>query len=152
MFWHNYASHMRVFYFIIFNVCPVPRRTKKKNPTKFQNLERFCKDKLYSPSNASMPAWGIEMLLGPWRSEHHQDCRALPLTTAPRTLWGFEAMALSRGKLVLLYKQILKNSVVMTSCSFLSGCILGKSSPLKEWWGIRTGCPGKWWSYHPWRS
>jgi len=21
----------------------------------------------------------------------------------------------------------------------------------KEWSGIGTGCPGKWWSHHPWR-
>jgi len=39
-----------------------------------------------------------------------------------------------------------------------SGCIrrdldwiLGNISLLKEWLGIRTGCPGKWWSHHPWR-
>ena len=30
-------------------------------------------------------------------------------------------------------------------------CILGKFSFLKEWSGIGTGCPGKWWSHHPWR-
>jgi len=29
--------------------------------------------------------------------------------------------------------------------------ILGKISLLKEWSGIGTGCPGKWWSHHPWR-
>jgi len=22
---------------------------------------------------------------------------------------------------------------------------------LKEWSGVRTGCPGRWWSQHPWR-
>jgi len=22
---------------------------------------------------------------------------------------------------------------------------------LKEWSGIGTGCPGQWWSHHPWR-
>jgi len=22
---------------------------------------------------------------------------------------------------------------------------------LKEWSGIRVGCPGRWWSPHPWR-
>jgi len=27
--------------------------------------------------------------------------------------------------------------------------ILGKISLLKEWSGIRTGCPGKWWSHYP---
>jgi len=26
-----------------------------------------------------------------------------------------------------------------------------KISLLKEQWGIGTGCPGKWWSRHPWR-
>jgi len=25
-----------------------------------------------------------------------------------------------------------------------------KNSLLKEWSGIGTGCPGKWWSPHPW--
>ena len=30
--------------------------------------------------------------------------------------------------------------------------ILGKISLLKEWSGIGTGCPGKWWSHHPWRG
>jgi len=29
--------------------------------------------------------------------------------------------------------------------------ILGKISLLKEWSGIGTVYPGKWWSYHPWR-
>jgi len=29
--------------------------------------------------------------------------------------------------------------------------ISGKMSLLKEWSGIRTGCPGKGWSHHPWR-
>jgi len=28
---------------------------------------------------------------------------------------------------------------------------LGKISLLKELWNIGTGCPGKWWSPHPWR-
>jgi len=25
-------------------------------------------------------------------------------------------------------------------------------SLLKEWSGIGTGCPGRWWSHHLWRS
>jgi len=29
--------------------------------------------------------------------------------------------------------------------------ILGKKSLLKEWSDIGPGCPGKWWSHHPWR-
>ena len=29
--------------------------------------------------------------------------------------------------------------------------ILGKISLLKEWSRIETGCPGQWWSHHPWR-
>ena len=39
----------------------------------------------------------------------------------------------------------------------LSGCIsggldwiLGKISLLEEWSGIGPGCPGRWWSPHPW--
>lgn len=32
-----------------------------------------------------------------------------------------------------------------------SGWILGKISFPEEWSGARTGCPGKWWSYSPWR-
>ena len=31
------------------------------------------------------------------------------------------------------------------------GWILGKISLLKEWSGIGTGCPGRWWSHHSWR-
>jgi len=27
----------------------------------------------------------------------------------------------------------------------------GKISLLKEWSGFGTGCPGSWWSHHPWR-
>ena len=27
-----------------------------------------------------------------------------------------------------------------------------KISLLKEWSGIGTGCPGQWWSHHPWRG
>ena len=30
--------------------------------------------------------------------------------------------------------------------------ILGKIYSQKEWWGVGTGCPGRWWSHHPWRS
>jgi len=30
--------------------------------------------------------------------------------------------------------------------------ILGKISLLKERSGIGTGCPGQWWSPHPWRG
>jgi len=29
--------------------------------------------------------------------------------------------------------------------------ILGEISSLKEWSGIGPGCPGRWWSHHPWR-
>jgi len=32
------------------------------------------------------------------------------------------------------------------------GWILGKISFLKEWSGLGPGCPGQWWSPHPWRS
>jgi len=32
-----------------------------------------------------------------------------------------------------------------------SGWILGKISAQKEWQGIGTGCPGRWWCHHPWR-
>jgi len=30
--------------------------------------------------------------------------------------------------------------------------ILGNISSLKEWCCSVTGCPGRWWSHHPWRS
>jgi len=29
--------------------------------------------------------------------------------------------------------------------------LFGKISLLREWSDIGTGCPGKWWSPHPWR-
>ena len=29
---------------------------------------------------------------------------------------------------------------------------LGKISPQKEWSGVGPGCPGQWWSSHPWRG
>ena len=29
--------------------------------------------------------------------------------------------------------------------------VLGEISPLKEWSGIGMGCPGRWWSHHPWK-
>ena len=32
------------------------------------------------------------------------------------------------------------------------GWILGKDSSLKERSGIGPGCPGQWWSPHPWRG
>ena len=32
-----------------------------------------------------------------------------------------------------------------------SGWILGIKFCLKEWSSVRTGCPEKWWSHHPWR-
>jgi len=32
-----------------------------------------------------------------------------------------------------------------------SGWILESISSLKEWSGTGTGCPGRWWSHHPWR-
>jgi len=28
---------------------------------------------------------------------------------------------------------------------------LGTISLPKEWSGIGTGCPGRWWSHHPWK-
>jgi len=28
--------------------------------------------------------------------------------------------------------------------------VLGKIPLLKEWSDIETGCPGQWWSPHPW--
>jgi len=31
------------------------------------------------------------------------------------------------------------------------GWLLGKISLLREWSGIATSCPGRWWSHHPWR-
>ena len=33
-----------------------------------------------------------------------------------------------------------------------SGWTLGKICSPKEWLGIGTGCPGRWWSHHPWNS
>jgi len=30
--------------------------------------------------------------------------------------------------------------------------ILGKNSLLEDWSGVGTGCPGQWWSPHPWRD
>jgi len=30
-------------------------------------------------------------------------------------------------------------------------CTLGKISLLKEWSSIGPGCPGNWWTHHPWR-
>jgi len=33
-----------------------------------------------------------------------------------------------------------------------SDWILGKISLLQEWSGIGPGCPGQWWSPHPWRG
>jgi len=30
--------------------------------------------------------------------------------------------------------------------------ILGKISLLREWSGTGPGCPGQWWSHHPWRG
>ena len=32
------------------------------------------------------------------------------------------------------------------------GWILGKMSTPKEWSGIGTGCPGRWWSHCAWRK
>ena len=31
-----------------------------------------------------------------------------------------------------------------------SGWILGRITSQQECWGIGTGCPGSWWSHHPW--
>ena len=33
-----------------------------------------------------------------------------------------------------------------------SDWILGKISLLQEWSGTGPGCPGQWWSPHPWRG
>jgi len=30
--------------------------------------------------------------------------------------------------------------------------LLGRIYSQKEWLGIGTGCPGKWWNHHPWRG
>ena len=37
-------------------------------------------------------------------------------------------------------------------CPKITDWILGRISFLKEWPGIGPGCPGRWWSPHPWRS
>jgi len=50
-----------------------------------------------------------------------------------------------------LFSQVTSNRTRASSC--VRGdldWILGKNSLLKEWSGIAIGCPGKWWSPHPW--
>ena len=49
--------------------------------------------------------------------------------------------------------QLARRREEMASSCIIGGLgwILGKISLLKEWSGIGTGCPGKWWSHHPWR-
>jgi len=44
--------------------------------------------------------------------------------------------------------------LVMASSCIRGGSdwILGKISSLQEWSGIGPGCPGQWWSPHPWRG
>jgi len=50
---------------------------------------------------------------------------------------------------------LVRHEVMALSCSGLGGCgsgwILGKTSFQKEWSGIGSGCPGRWWGHHPWR-
>jgi len=42
----------------------------------------------------------------------------------------------------------------MTSSCVRGGSdwILGEISLLEEWPIVETGCPGQWWSPHPWRG
>ena len=54
-----------------------------------------------------------------------------------------------------LFSQVISNRTreTMASSCTRGGLdqILGKIASQKEWSGIGTGCPGKWWSPHPWR-
>jgi len=61
----------------------------------------------------------------------------------PACTWWLSAAA--RALLSPLYRDLL------TSRGDLNW-ISGKLSLLKEWSGIGTGCPGQWWSHHPWRG
>ena len=46
---------------------------------------------------------------------------------------------------------VIGQEVMASSCTRRgSGWILGTVSS-QEWWGSGTGCPGRWWSHHPWR-
>jgi len=51
-----------------------------------------------------------------------------------------------------LFSQVTSDRTRASSC--VRGgldSVLGTISLLKEWSGIGIGCPGRWWSHHPWR-
>jgi len=60
----------------------------------------------------------------------------------------------NEGGLVSSPKQPAIGQEALASSCIREGSdwILGKISSLKEWSGVGPGCPGQWWSPHPWRG
>ena len=65
-----------------------------------------------------------------------------------RKLMGWDKDSLVRQQILILLLLL-----IMASICIRGGLdwILWKMSLLREWSSIGTGCPGKWWSHHPWR-
>ena len=66
-------------------------------------------------------------------------------TTNRKELWR------GRGWLLLPGNSNRKRDNGLSCARGGSGWILGTISSQKEQWGSGTGCPGRWWSHHPWR-
>mgnify|MGYP001856499587 CR=1 FL=1 len=64
---------------------------------------------------------------------------------------GRRAFTLQRQEIWLKWACEKWEVMALSSTWGYSGWILGKISSQNEWWGSGTGCPGRWWSHHPWR-
>lgn len=107
--------HMRVGFFLKKNADPAPGQTKKQISKPWKISQSWIVF-LWQEH----PPQGAEMLLRLGEGVSPADsvglCLAL-LHPMPKTLRGFEAMAMSRGKMGLFYKHILKNWLAIRCCS-----------------------------------
>lgn len=62
-------------------------------------------------------------------------------------LWHLALLVIWAVSSLQIIEQRVENPC---TCGILEW-ILEKISSPEEWWGIGTGCLGKWWSHHPWR-
>jgi len=67
--------------------------------------------------------------------------------TSPRVAVGSVELVAGPGRTVEEQETDTASSCVRGGLDW----ILQKTYILKEWSGIAIGCPGKWWSHHPWR-
>ena len=94
--------------------------------------------------------WGVDSAQLSKKVKNGASALVLFLFSWPQCpgIWVF--CAEQRSSVNEIYKEEPLWNIFLGS-GRISGWILGKISFQKEWWCIETGCPGRWWSHHPWR-